>query len=145
MLYKSTRGQVKGLSFEDALFHGYAQDGGLLVPHSIPALSPKTLTEWRKLQLTYPQVVSRVVRLFVDEAEMSTAELEQCVEAAYSKFAPGVIKIRPLVDTSGKDVKLVELFHGPTGSFKDLSLSLIGQLMDRFLARKNRHVILLVS
>jgi len=145
MLYQSTRGQVKGLTFEEALFTGYTHDGGILVPHTIPIVSPETLAEWRKLQLTYQQVVTRVVRLFVDEIELSTSELEQCVRAAYSDFPPEVIRIRPVVDSSGKSVQLVELFHGPTGSFKDLSLCLIVKLMDLFLARRNKHALLLVS
>jgi threonine synthase len=30
MKYKSTRGGVHGLSFEDALYTGYASDGGIM-------------------------------------------------------------------------------------------------------------------
>ena len=43
MKYQSSRGGVKDLSFEDVLFAGYAPDGGLFVPSSIPRLSLETL------------------------------------------------------------------------------------------------------
>ena len=36
MRYKSTRGQVSGVGFSDALLMGLASDNGLLVPETIP-------------------------------------------------------------------------------------------------------------
>ena len=40
MRYRSTRGGVTGLSFKDAVMMGLADDGGLLLPETIPALTP---------------------------------------------------------------------------------------------------------
>ena len=48
MKYKSTRGQVSGLSFSDALLMGLASDNGLLVPESIPDVTDK-LAQWQEL------------------------------------------------------------------------------------------------
>ena len=39
MRYVSTRGGVQGLSFCDAVMMGLADDGGLLVPETIPDVS----------------------------------------------------------------------------------------------------------
>jgi threonine synthase len=36
MKYKSTRGGVKGLSFQEAVLSGLADDEGLLIPDHIP-------------------------------------------------------------------------------------------------------------
>ena len=36
MRYKSTRGQVSGVGFSDALLMGLASDNGLLVPEVFP-------------------------------------------------------------------------------------------------------------
>ena len=36
MKYCSTRGKIKGLSFEDVLFSGFLADGGMALPESIP-------------------------------------------------------------------------------------------------------------
>jgi threonine synthase len=146
MLYKSTRGGVSGLSFEEALFSGYAADGGLLVPETIPELSLETLKAWHSESLTYPQVVHRIIRLFVETHEISDAELGSCLKETYAKFRNSkIIGFKPIRNEKGNLVTIVELFHGPTGSFKDLSLSLIGRLMETFIARKKSHIILLVS
>ena len=48
MKYKSTRGQVSGLGFSDALLMGLASDGGLLVPETIPDVRLE-LDYWRNL------------------------------------------------------------------------------------------------
>lgn len=38
-----------------------------------------------------------------------------------------------------------ELFHGPTLTFKDLALSVVGQLYEFFLKKRNDKVIVLVG
>jgi len=146
MLYSSTRGGVSGLSFEEALFSGYATDGGLLIPARIPFLSKDILEEWRTHpKFCYKEIVKRVVRLFVSESEISGDELDLCVGKPYSTFGIGeTIGFRQIKNATGNVVNIVELFHGPTGSFKDLSLSLIGQLMNLFLEKRKKHIILLV-
>jgi len=35
--YKSTRGKSSGLTFEQALLSGYAEDGGLFLPDKLPS------------------------------------------------------------------------------------------------------------
>ncbi len=74
MKYKSSRGEVSGLSFEQALLAGYAEDGGLLVPESVPQLSQATLKQW-SLQ-GYPQLVKNVASLFISESEIPKADLD---------------------------------------------------------------------
>ena len=43
MRYKSTRGGVSGLSFEDAVMMGLSSDGGLLIPEKIPLFKVGTI------------------------------------------------------------------------------------------------------
>ena len=57
MKYQSSRGGVRDLSFEDVLFSGYAPDGGLFVPSSVPRLSRETLRS-----AYYKVVVSHLYR-----------------------------------------------------------------------------------
>lgn len=45
--YSSTRGGVSELNFIDAVISGLADDGGLLVPDSIPIISQEEQIEWR--------------------------------------------------------------------------------------------------
>lgn len=43
MKFKSTRGGVSGLSFQDAVLSGLADDEGLLIPETIPQVSKELL------------------------------------------------------------------------------------------------------
>jgi len=147
MKYKSTRGTVTGLNFEDVLFAGYAPDGGLYVPTGIPKLDSKLLTSWIQTKPSYPTIVSEITRLFIAEDEIPTHILRQCVTNAYTeKFSsPQIVGVSETFETEiGKPFKIAELFHGPTQSFKDYALSLVGQFMRYFLSQRKDHVTILV-
>ena len=73
MKYTSTRGGVRNLTFEDALFTGYAADGGILVPDKIPVISKKTLVRWSKLG--FVDLAKEIVPLFVPETEVPRSDL----------------------------------------------------------------------
>ena len=63
------------------------------------------------------------------------------VSSAYTVFDdPEVCKVR-----SVGDVKVAELFHGPTLTFKDYALSLVGKMYDHFLAKRKRHMTIVVG
>lgn len=44
--YSSTRGGVRGLSFTETVVSGLAEDGGLLVPDSIPKVDHYEQQNW---------------------------------------------------------------------------------------------------
>lgn len=74
MKFRSTRGKVSGVSFEDALLSGYAADGGLFLPEDPPVV---TKGEWKSFaSLSYPQLVKKMLRIFISPEELSNAELE---------------------------------------------------------------------
>ena len=129
MKYISSRGKESGLSFQEVLFSGYAKDGGLYFPESIPQISQETLSSWRSL--SYPDIVCQVMKLFIDEEEISEHELRTLISKAFTKFSDpqAPIKIAKL----NNDLNIAELFHGPTLAFKDLALGVVGQLYDHFL------------
>ena len=65
MKYKSTRdSSSKEYTFEQALFSGYAPDGGLFVPSSLPSVTADDLVKWSTLsypELVYVVLVSRSI------------------------------------------------------------------------------------
>lgn len=63
MEYVSTRGGSRAVDFEGALFSGYAPDGGLFMPRSIPLLDEATLRSWSRL--SYPELVKELCSLFI--------------------------------------------------------------------------------
>lgn len=145
MKYTSTRGGVSGVSFEEVLFSGYAPDGGLFVPEVIPKLEASTLKEWKQMKLSYPQVVQNIARLYISNTEVSDSELSTAVTRAYAKFDTSeIIPITKLDNPDGSEFIVAELYHGPTKSFKDLAMSLVGQLLQLFMEKRKGHITILV-
>lgn len=73
MKYRSTRGKVEAASFEDVLFSGYASDGGLFMPESIPVVDRATLEKWKGH--SYLELTKEVMSLFIPPEEISTEDL----------------------------------------------------------------------
>jgi len=132
MRYISTRGKARALGFEDALLAGLAEDGGLYLPESWPALGEVAALA----SLPYHEVALRVVAPFIG-AEIDSGALARMVRESYAGFDhPDVAPLRPL----GNGEYLLELFHGPTLSFKDYALQLVGRLFDHALSRRGERV-----
>jgi threonine synthase len=134
MRYISTRGAAPVLGFADVLLAGLAEDGGLYVPATWPALSP---AEWRGMRgLAYPELTARILAPFVGGA-INEATLARLCREAYAGFAHAAVA--PLVQLDQR-VFALELFHGPTLAFKDFALQLLGRLFDHVLAERGEHV-----
>ena len=82
MKYISSRGGESGLSFQQVLFSGYAKDGGLYFPETIPQISPETLASWK--DLSYPQIVSKVMQMYIGEDEIAGEDLNILVKKAFT-------------------------------------------------------------
>lgn len=140
--FVSTLGGGSPVSFETAILDGYAVDGGLYVPERLPRVLPETLQQWANL--SYPDLAFEVVSLFIDRSVVSEAELRQLVQDSFSSFThEDVIPLRPLKTDRG--LYVMELFHGPTLSFKDVAMGFLVNLVDFFLRRKGQHRNILVA
>ena len=122
--YVSTRGGCAPLRFTDAVLAGLAPDGGLLVPERFVNIADE-LDAWRALSFT--EVAQRVFRLYADDIPGEV--LDGIVADAFAAFDhPHVV---PLVDLG--EYQMLELFHGPTLSFKDVALQVLGRLFEHIL------------
>ncbi|XP_024858280.1 threonine synthase-like 2 [Kryptolebias marmoratus] len=140
MLYCSTRGGVHGWDFKDVLFSGFAPDGGMFMPESVPVLSPETLRSWRGL--SYSQLVVDVSSLFIPAQLIPRDHLEALVLKALSGFSvPEVVRTARLRD----GLSVLELFHGATLAFKDLAMSCTVHFTDYFLQKDKRRAVVLVG
>ncbi|MBU4236071.1 MAG: threonine synthase, partial [Proteobacteria bacterium] len=52
MQYISTRGGISPIPFTEAVMMGLAEDGGLLLPRTIPRIGSETYASWQ--DLSYP-------------------------------------------------------------------------------------------
>ena len=130
MRYVSTRGDAPVLDFGDVLLEGLAADGGLYVPRELPALSASDLRDFAGLE--YHEVATRVLAPFMAPS-LSPDDLVPLVEDAYATFThTDVVPLSALA--AGEH--LVELFWGPTLSFKDVALQLLGRLFEHELDRR---------
>ncbi|MDR3114748.1 MAG: threonine synthase [Treponema sp.] len=115
MRYYSTRSKAEGVSFAQAALTGLAPDGGLFVPEVIPPY-PKTVRSSLGT-MDFHDIAFETIKPYV-HGEIPDPVLEDLVHAAYPFAAPLV----PVGDRL-----VLELFHGPTGAFKDFGA--------RFMAR----------
>jgi len=134
MRYVSTRGSAPALGFDEVLLTGLARDGGLYVPESWPQLTREQLRTFATRP--YDAVAVEVMWPYIDGA-IDRGAFESMVFDAYATFThPDVCPVRSL----GGGVHLLELFHGPTLSFKDVALQLVGQLFEHELRKRGEHL-----
>ena len=127
MQYVSTRGGCAPLAFVDTVLAGLAPDGGLLVPASLPNVA-EHLPAWQRL--SYTELAQRIFRLYADDIDGD--DLDRIVADAFAAFShPDVVPLRAF-----GDLQVLELFHGPTLSFKDVALQVLGRLLAYVLARR---------
>ncbi|KAI1069939.1 hypothetical protein LB507_007935 [Fusarium sp. FIESC RH6] len=129
-VYLSTRGGDYGLDFETVVLKGLAADGGLFLPHEIPAA-----TEWQSWKdLSYQELAFQIFSLYISRSEIPAEDLQGIINRSYSTFRAE--EVTPLVQLKD-NLHLLELFHGPSYSFKDCALQFLGNLFEYLLARKN--------
>ncbi len=66
------------------------------------------------------------------------------ITAAFTEHTFDHEEIIPVQKVVG-DVHVAEIWHGPTLSFKDLSICCLGQFMEYFTKKKSRHITALVA
>ncbi len=132
MHYFSTRDPQKHpVSLQEAVLSGLAPDGGLYIPEQIPRLDD----DWKKSQ-SLPELAQHVLTPWLN-GELSRDKLAEIAQDALD-FPVPLVK---LADGLG----VLELFHGPTLSFKDVGARTMARLMNTFLEGKNEHITILVA
>ena len=129
MKYVSTRGGIEPLEFQDAVMMGLADDGGLIVPQDIPDVADR-LAGWADLD--YPELAFEVIRLFA--TDIPGDDLRDLVLRSYVETFDSDPEVAPI--SAVGDLFVMELWHGPTMSFKDVALQLLGNLFEYILARR---------
>ncbi len=130
MKYISTRGETPALTFNDVLLSGLAPDGGLFVPEQWPTFSADEIAQFK--DLPYPELALRVLKPFVGD-DIAEAALAGIIDGAFANFdTPEIAPLKQIGDNEW----LLELFHGPTLAFKDMSLQFLGPVFDHVLKTK---------
>lgn len=131
--YYSTRDPHKNpVTFEEALLKGLSPDGGLYIPDRIPHIAPETWLDAHSIA----EVGVAVLGAWLQEA-IPASELEAIVRDALNFPCP-LVKL-------SDDLYVLELFHGPTLSFKDFGARTMARLMQYFLRQRGERRIILVA
>lgn len=133
MKYVSTRGGAEPASFDEILLAGPAPDGGLYVPlrwPDAPRLAPGA---------SYHEMVAAVAAPFMGDSLLSE-HLPRLAAEAYSDFGPQ--GPAPLLEVAERRW-LLDLTAGPTLSFKDYALQLLGRLFDQLLEIQGKRILVL--
>lgn len=142
MRYISTRGLAPPVSFIDAVLAGMAPDGGLYLPERWPAALDND--SFRAFCTThhFSEVAGRVLHAFAGDA-LSEDEAAKIARLAYLRRPSGVVPwpgaVTPLRQI-GNGAWLLELFHGPSLSFKDVAMQLIAPLYEHALAQRGQRL-----
>ncbi|MEO0446949.1 MAG: threonine synthase [Verrucomicrobiota bacterium] len=132
MNYVSTRDQNHKVSFFEAFANGMAPDGGLYVPELLPSVPVNLVTGDPE---PYPALAVQFLSLF--DQDHTPDEMFSLVDRSYSNFTDfATAPLKQLDD----HLFVLELFHGPTLSFKDFGLQLIGNLFEDQIRRTGESI-----
>ena len=138
MKYISTRSKEKEYSFGEVFLKGLADDGGLYVPKSLKKYSKEELLKLKNLN--YNELSTEIISQFSADF-ISKEELSSLINKSYSTF-----REKEVVKTSNVgEIKLLELFHGPTLAFKDVAMQFIGNLYEYYLNKNDKKINIVVA
>lgn len=122
MRYVSTRGGP-AVGIEKAIMGGTADDGGLYVPDTLPAIQPD---EFARTQ-DFPAIASGFLEPFFARSSLAN-RLPQICRAALNFPLP----LRQIESAHGS-MAVLELFHGPTAAFKDVGARFLAHCMEQII------------
>ena len=138
MKYISTRNNKLEFEFQDVFLKGLADDGGLYVPKSLKKYDKEKLLELKSLN--YNELSIEIISQFSGDF-ISKEELSSLIKKSYSTFRENeVVKISNI-----GNIKLLELFHGPTLAFKDIAMQFIGNLYEYYLNKNDKKINIVVA
>ena len=134
MFYRSLKSSSKLVNFEEAVKKGLAEDGGLFFPKKIKKLKKEfieNLENFSNIDIAY-----EVIKQFIGD-EINENDLKNIITNTIDFDFP-------LIDIE-KNVKSLELFHGPTLAFKDVGARFMANCLEYFNKKSNKINTVLVA
>lgn len=133
--FYSTNNHSLKVTLKEAVLCGQAPDGGLLMPDKTPQLDPALLKDFSNLSLT--EISCEIAKTWLDHETISFSDLKKIVEKSISFDAP-------IIRLTG-DIAVLELFHGPTLSFKDFGARFMARLIEHYNSSEEKDLHILVA
>jgi threonine synthase len=130
--YVSTRKQAPPVSFSEALLAGLAPDGGLYVPEHFPVYDAGTFDA----TASFCELAEAFLEPFL-EGDPLAPELQGICQRAFD-FPLPLVALRD-------GLSVLELFHGPTASFKDVGARFLAESFELLAAGETSRRTVLVA
>lgn len=138
MQYYSTNGKNQLVSLYDAVTQSIASDGGVYMPYSIPFIPKALFNNISEMSLTD---IAYVAGTSLFGSDIGAEEINSIVKETLN-FPIPLVKI-------SERIYSLELFHGPTGSFKDIGARFMAKVIEHFVhtgeLSNNRQLNILVA
>ena len=135
MHYISTRKADHAVTLGEAIARGLAPDGGLYVPQEFPHFTARQFENDFEL----PQLGTRLLAPFAAGDPLAD-ELPAICNEAFDFPAP-----LATLPNAPAPLSVLELFHGPTGAFKDFGARFLAACMERIQRGQRRKLTILVA
>ena len=132
--YHSTRGSKKTVSFDEVILSGVADDKGLYLPDSVTLGNLSHLTQE---DLSYQDFV-KTIFIALDKSSATYVDDLNLYPGFEESPEP------KLLDVDGSTI-VMELFHGPTKSFKDYALQPLGAIANKRLEELSERGLVIVA
>ena len=134
MKFRSTRGD-QAVTFDEALIHGIAEDGGLYLPDQLPVFS---IEEFSGAQ-SNADIAKILLKPFFESSTLLAA-LDEIIAETFSFPLP--VTALPVQEGSAG---LLELYHGPTAAFKDVGAGFLAACISRLEGAPDNPLTILVA
>jgi threonine synthase len=130
MLFHSTRDLNNKKTVSQAILQGLSKEGGLFVPEHFPQI------DWKNLdtKLSYPEFAAKILADYFSGDELAPQLVDIC-KNAFNFPLP--------IEKLNDNTYIMELFQGPTLSFKDFGARFLAECMTRL--SKNRKTTIIVA
>jgi len=134
MKYTTTRDNSQEKTFAEIICLSNASCGGLYIPLQLPNLKNSDFTD-----LSYGEIAEKIIGIFT---EIPHNDIVDIVEKSLKNFEiPEVFATKNL----NENLKIVELFHGPTLSFKDYPMQFLGNIIEYILSKSGKQLNILTA
>ena len=134
MKYNTTRNKNVQKTFAEIVCLSNASCGGLYIPSEIPSLKKSDF-----VGLSYSEVAQRIIGIFTEIPQNDIADI---VGKSLKNFTIPEVFAEKTLD---ENLKIVELFHGPTLSFKDYPMQFLGNIVEYILGKSGKTLNILTA
>jgi threonine synthase len=131
MQFRSTQPGNPQVSFKDAVLRCLPPHGGLYVPAQVMDIRQFFL--YMDSGTTYPELVAAVAPALL-QGELNPFSASRVAESAFH-FEPELIRL-------DDRFSILNLYHGPTGTFKDFGIAFLAAVMEELLKNSGQAMIL---